>query len=81
MRDKIEAIEYMLLVHAKGISMAAGKDLSMVIASALMACDEVCVWRKHAFGSRVSGCANIAYVGNDKWTYCPHCGRKIKEQP
>ena len=59
----------------------------MAISRALAACDEPCVWTNilgQAWDgtieeSMIPSCVDGSYPVDYGFTYCPHCGRKIKE--
>ena len=61
--------------------------VDMAISRALAACDEPCVW-KVTMGLMYDGevdefvvpsCADTSFSPDHGYTYCPYCGRKIKE--
>jgi hypothetical protein len=88
MRDKIEAIQK--IVEWPGPTRPCpvcddNRNLLRAVDDALSACDEVCVWRReNEYNGLVHpGCdpTHYPYSGQHGFTYCPHCGRKIKAQP
>jgi hypothetical protein len=93
MRDKIAAIEKAARVMMPGepcdncACEACNEDRVLLdaINAALSACDDVCAWkRENAHNGLVHpGCdpTHWPYSGQHGFTYCPHCGLKIKEQP